>query len=263
MSKVRLSLLLLMALLPLSCVEKTNVDTGQSGEALPQHRHVVFCLFDISGSTSEPAIRERYLSSFSRILDGLGEGDYLSGDVVTENSLATASYPVRADLPVRGRLDNPLMHKKRMEAGREGAMVQVKVLLESEPAESTDLLNAFLLAEKFFTTEASSTAGRKALVAFPDMIVQNPRYDFTGIDLTEERTAQLIEAERTGGYLPDLSGVEVWVVGATAAVEGGLSPAKIRQIESFWLTYFPACGANMPTERYGPALLRFELAAVS
>lgn len=227
----------------------------------PPKRAIVFCLFDISGSTSSPAVRQRYMAEFEKLLGALEGGDAVMGDLITANSLATATYPINAELPIKGALDNPLSYQRSVEEAIERARAQAeKFILNGQPAEASDLLSALYLAEKVLTGEAHAHRPIKALVIFSDMIQQHGDYDFTGIDLTDERIKQIIADEQNAqGGLPDLSGVRIWVVGAGAAPEGGLKPARLRQIEDFWRQYFAACGADLPSSHYGAALLNFSL----
>ena len=60
-------------------------------------RPLVMVLFDVSKSTQAPAIRERYLSSFERVVDAVAsEHGTVVGDVIDENPLAHSSYPIDA-----------------------------------------------------------------------------------------------------------------------------------------------------------------------
>jgi hypothetical protein len=153
-----------------------------------------------------------------------------------------------------------------MDKKKEQALEQARsLILEGDSAESTDLLNALYLPAKVFNGELAADRDAKGLVIFSDMILQNDRYDFSAIDLTEERIEQIIEQEREAqGGLPALGGVRVWVVGAGAAPEGGgLDPARLKQIEQFWNRYSEACGATLPSGNYGAALLSFRLEAAA
>jgi len=224
-------------------------------------RCVIFVLFDISGSTSTKEIRQRYYDDFLKILDQLRGGEVLLGDVITENTMATISYPINQTFPAYNPLTmNPLTFRDKMKKAREAVIQQAKKLLfERPPAPRTDMLNAFQAAEKVFNGEKYQNASYKILVVFSDMIEQTKRYDFIKEKLTEKRIKEIIDKERREGRLADLKGVKVWVAGATAALRGGLPPSKIQEIQNFWLTYFSACGANLTKERYAPTLINFEI----
>lgn len=250
------SSLLLAGLLALACTSGCERLQPEPPEAA-----VVFCLFDISGSTSSPQVRQRYLTEFEKLLGGLEDGDAVVGDLITANSLATATYPISAELPIKGLLDNPLTYKSKVDEAISRARAQAEALiLNGPPAEASDLVSALYLAEKVLTGETHAGRPIKALVIFSDMILQHGDYDFTGIDLTDQRIKEIISAEKDAqGGLPNLSGVRVWVVGAGAAPEGGQDPVRLRQIEDFWRQYFAACGAELPSSHYGATLLNFNL----
>ena len=105
-------------------------------------------------------------------------------------------------------------------------------------------------------TGAVPKATSKRLVMFSDMIEQTDRYDFSK-RLTPERMTEIIEAERSGGRLPHLKGVKVWVAGATAQPKEGVHPDNIFAIQNFWLQYFKATGADLTKDRYAATLLNW------
>ncbi|MFN3422719.1 MAG: hypothetical protein ACK40X_13455 [Armatimonadota bacterium] len=222
---------------------------------------VILVLFDISGSTAIPEMRHRYFNDFQKILAEVRGGEILIGDVITDNTLATLSYPINEVFPTYNPLvDNPLTFKRKMKQAVETAKKKAKkLILEHPPASRTDLLNAFQAADKVFNGERCKNASHKILVVFSDMIEQSDRYDFTGQRLTEKRIQEIIDTLKKQNQLPNLQGVKVWVAGATAAIKGGLSPQKIYEIENFWLRYFQACGADLTKERYSTTLINFEL----
>lgn len=224
---------------------------------------VIFVLFDISGSTAAPEIRQRYFGDFQKILAEVRGGELLVGDVITENTLVTLSCPINELFPAYNRfVDNPLTHKRKMQKAIKTAKEKAKkLILERPPAPMTDLLNAFQAADKVFNGERCKDAPHKILVVFSDMIEQSRRYDFTREKLTEKRIQEIIQKLRDEkpSQLPNLKGVKVWVAGATAAVKGGLDAQKIYEIENFWLYYFRACGAGLTKERYFTTLINFEL----
>ena len=248
----RLTLLLaflVLVLLP-SCQHKAGAG-----------RTAIFVLFDISGSTSAPAVRQRYLEDFTAVLAAARGGDVIVGDVITDNSQATATYPIRQTLPVYDVFHfSRLTYDEALQAAQRRLRVTGRALiLHSAPAPRTDLMNAFQLAETVLQGDATRGVTRKVLVVFSDMVEQSARYDFTVEPLTDSRAAEIIAGERSAGRLPDLHGVTVWVAGAAAAPRDGLPPDKIYAIQRFWLRYFAACGARLDKHRYATRLLHFRV----
>lgn len=220
----------------------------------------IFCLFDISGSTSARPVREAYFQDFKKILGGLWGGEAIKGDVITENSLARSSIPLDVSFPVKRWSDNPITFQEKLQqATAEAEKVARKLILETAPAAATDLMNAFQLADKMFNGEQWRAARTKVLVVFSDMVEQSQRYNFSALKLDASEVQHIIEAERTAGRLPNLNGVKTWVAGATANPSQGLHPDKIYAIQNFWLEYFKAAGADLTRERYGPKLINFSL----
>ena len=159
---------------------------------------VVFTLFDISGSTDAPRIRQFYYHDFLSIVHELSDGDMIMGDVITDDSLATSTYPIRQSLPHYDmwRYSRLTFLEAQRRAEQDVRAQAEKVIMHSTSAPSTDLMNSFELAAKIFNGEEWRTCRHKELVVFSDMVEQSHHYDFTGINLSEERIAQIIAGAR-------------------------------------------------------------------
>lgn len=230
---------------------------------------VVFALFDLSGSVSS-RIKHRYLADYTKVATVkkgetgyLTGGEILKGDVITENTLASASYPINFTFPVYSPWkSSPMKHAKKMKDGVEHVQTDAtNLMLKAKPAPSTDLMNAFQLAEQVFTSNECRGAKEKTLLVFSDMLEQSKRYNFDSERLTDKRISEIIARERKDGHLPDLKGVRVWVAGATASAGGSrrVNPEKIYQIRNFWLAYFKASGADLSKNHYAATLVDFRL----
>lgn len=250
----------------------------------------LFVLFDLSGSTSSPVIRQRYYREFVEEVIGLPpsspapngatpstaptatlkltpvdnrfqDGVIVEGDIISANSLATGSIPLKGNVPpYNGFKDNPLKYQSQTAKAYSSLKSQAKeLILQHAPESHSDLMNAFQLAAKMFQSDTCKSAPHKVLVVFSDMLEQTSQYDFSVENLTSRRIQAMIQQERDSGRLPDLNGVQVWVSGATAAEKGGVSPKQIYQVQDFWLAYFQACGADMTKAHYGPSLVNFQL----
>jgi len=87
-------------------------------------------------------------------------------------------------------------------------------------------------------------------------VEESSYYDFTKENLTASRIQAIIVAEKAEHRLPRLGGTHVYVIGASAGFYSRMPPEAVRKIQNFWLEYFKACGANLPVETYGSALIQ-------
>lgn len=224
---------------------------------------VVFCLFDLSASTEASATRQKYADTFKRIGEKISDGDVVVADAITDNPLSQSSFPVNESFPnFEPGTDNELLVKKKREEfdnqlkqRRERISNTVSALLSdhSRKINRTKILDAMQLAERVFRTYNQP---RKVLVIFSDMIEESDNYNFQRQRLSQAESQRIIEAEKKAGRLPDLSGARVYVIGS--AVGGQGSSQLYQNMESFWLQYFKAAGADLTKERYGAALLSFD-----
>ena len=202
-------------------------------------------LFDVSQSTRDPSVRARYLSAFERVLDYVvAEHGTLLGDVIDDNPLAHSSFPIDATFSGCDPLtDNPLECDARTSRLRDDVTAEAKRILSTvSVAAGTDIHDGLLLAARVF--DAYPEAGPRSLLLLSDMVERSSRLNVT-------------RASSGDGLLPDLGGVSVYVVGAGVVSDAEMPADRSLAIESFWRTYFARAGADLPTGRYGAALVRF------
>jgi hypothetical protein len=244
----RLSILVLLA-----CVAAGAADSNK----------LVFVLFDLSDSTrpaaagSKNSVRDQYLKEFRFILDSLKAGDAIVADGIRDNPLTQANFPVNEQLkPSAGWFGNPLREKAEFKQAKDKIQSGVENLFRNAPNQVrfTKILDAMQLADRVF---ASIKRDRKVLVIFSDMVEESDRYNFITQPPSSARAQQVLKQEQARRALPRLKGVEVYVSGAGAGSYGNAGTDTIQAIKDFWLKYFGLCGANLPPERYGSALLTF------
>ena len=172
-------------------------------------------------------------------------------------------WPVRVTFPVFDRATATFdAHHQTVQALAETLTEQAEQLVaNTPPTAASDLMDAIKAAVRAFTGEEGLAAPSKTLIVFSDMFVQSTRHDFSTDALSSAGIRSLIQDERTGERLPNLTGVKVWVAGAGAASKGGASTGKTKQVRAFWLEYFKACGADLPGKRYAERLAKFSLVA--
>jgi hypothetical protein len=219
---------------------------------------VVLVLFDLSESTNKPEIRKTYSENFGVILSKITHGDAVVAGWITEHSGAELVLPVNISFPpFESATTNPLVRRgqqakedSKLRETLRGIHEELDSLLQHTTRKvlQTDILSSLLMAERIFKNFPHP---KKVLVIMSDMIEDSGTYNFERETLTSERISQIIIRAKKDGRLPDLAGVKVYVIGATAR-----DMNKFYQIRNFWLTYFQACQANLID--YGSALVRFE-----
>lgn len=238
-------------------VSGCSVLTSSNGES-ERGRAAVVVLFDVSGSTL--AMRQRYYDDFSTIVNSLEEGDTLIGDIATENTAATASYPIRATFAKYDPLkDNPSTYKKATAAVRSRILTQAKDMLSQIKSDATDLLSAPQIVDKVINGAETKGYTRKLMVFFTDGFQQTKEYDFSSMTLDDENIGDIISREKAAGRFPNLKDVDVWIVGAAASAK--ISQTKMQQLQEFWLRYFAEAGARCSSQQYATTLINFSLRA--
>jgi hypothetical protein len=221
---------------------------------------VVMVLFDLSESTAKPGMRAAYLDAFRTIAATVGPGDSLIAGWITEHSAAELVLPVRLSIPAfSADTDNPMV----IEAKRNQAVQAARSATDEACATiarglgspgrkimHTSILASLVVAERVFE---GFPQPRKILVLMSDMMEDSENYDFERLKLNAAETKRIVSVERHADRLPDLRGVRVYVVGASAP-----SDDKLFEVEAFWRSYLTACGADVSNQRYGAALVRFE-----
>lgn len=226
-------------------------------------RSGVVALFDISVSTDQSALKQRYRNEFLQVLEILApQGVLIRADAIRGAPLAETTFPIRIYMPRMTVINrNEMELEDTVRRAREAASQGIAMVFSQGPAtKQTRILDAIEVAARVFQGEEMKGIPDRRLVIFSDMIESSERYEFTQIGLKRKAIPQLIAKERQAKRIPPLQGVRVWVAGAGAGGGSGLSGERLRWIEEFWLEYFRAAGAELHPTRYGSALLNFTAA---
>lgn len=223
-----------------------------------QEEKCIFVLFDISGSTL--VSREQFYKDFQKVFNEMKKGRLIV-DLISENPLAQSVFPINETIQYSNfkrmfydggteKYDEDFNQQKNKILNE-----AKKLIFESKPRKKTKILDSVRLAKRVFTTYKE---GKKELIFFSDMVEESDDYNFTTMELSDKKINQIIEKEkkREESGLPNLNGVQVYVVGATHSIYGGMSTDRILAIEKFWRTYFKECGANLVS--YGSCLLGYD-----
>jgi len=230
-------ILLVSALLPLSC--KNTTQTAYAPK-------VVCVLLDISESTNSPGLRKAYHDDFRLVLSAMQRKDVLAAAVITEKSIGETSLPVEFQFPDFVPTGNPLYKEarerraqKELQESKDSLLTVVDTVLLHPPRKvmRTDIFSSLGVAERIFKEHPLP---RKRLVMISDMIEDYGEYNFELEELTPQRIRQIIKNEERMRRLPDLTGVDVYVMGAISG-----RPEKFYAIRDFWTQYFQRCGARV------------------
>lgn len=221
----------------------------------------IVALFDISASTDQNALRQRYQTEFMEIVSKLAtyDGLIMRADAIRATPLAETTFPIRVNMSrmnvVNKNEDNLDDQVKKVKAE---VLQSLTDLFSQNPAtQQTRILDAIEVTSRIFNGEDMKGITDRRLVMFSDMIESSDRYEFTQVHLSEKAIAEMIQKDKRNGRIPSLGGIHVWVAGAGAGGGSGLSGDQLRGIEQFWLAYFRAAGADLAPERYGSTLLNF------
>jgi len=232
-----------------------------TGCSTSNEKAYVYVLFDQSVCSKHA--RALYAHEFyGRVIPQLASGDTISGDVITDHTEQTATNPIEIELMTFNPfVDNEVIHAGQIAGKKRQLEESVKDIL-SHYAPNTDIMSGFCLASKMLKGARGQHFHKQALIVFTDGIEQNSAYDFTvEQDLSITRIQAIITHERCSGRLPDLRGVQIFMVGVNIEPDprAGITREKMAQMQSFWVEYCKACGATLDPNNYGQSLTNFTL----
>jgi hypothetical protein len=217
----------------------------------PQPPPVTVLFLDLTRSTT--AAKASMLADFEVILEQVAaEGGRLLVDILDDNPLAHARVMVDQSFRISEAEGNRLVERQRRTARRAAASNAVKVLLDSPRyAPSSDVFGALVSGAQ--RLQSMPPAGRRRLVLLSDMVSTTPPYNLRARRWDQAAIDRLVRDLRTAHLLPDLSGVDVWVGGASLSRGHDLSATRILEIKMLWLAVFAAAGATVTV--YAPQLV--------
>lgn len=223
----------------------------------------IVALLDISASTDQEALRQRYQKEFLEMIEKVApHGVILCADAIRGTPLAETTFPVRINVAKMSAINrNDFILEETVKTAKDSATKEItKIFSENLPTQRTPILDAIEVTSRIFNGEEMKGIPDRRLVVFSDMIESSDRYEFTRAVLNQQSISTMIEKDRKAGRIPMLGGVRVWVAGAGAGGGVDLSSAQLRGIEQFWSAYFRAAGADLAATQYGSTLLNFTVA---
>jgi len=226
-----------------------DIALGKS-EKPPQNSRVIMILVDMSDSTNEarPTV---YKEAFEKVYRNLRQGDRVVVGTITSRSYIDFKATVDEEIPKKTLLDNRLEFERSLTHSKEKIRGEVNKLLSQKRGSGlTEILESLNIADTIFHDEKER---QKILVIFSDMIQDSKEYKFDRDEITDEYINNVIAHREKNNLLPNLTGVKIYVAGASAAESN-----RFRAIQTFWARYFTKIGADFSPHRYGHSLISFE-----
>jgi len=214
-----------------------------------QKPRAIIVFVDMSGSTNL-ARQTVYRDCFEMIYENLCQGDRIVVGMITGRSFIDFKPVVDVEIPTKSVWVNRIQFERKLTETKEKIRGGVDGLLtQKNGTPRTEILNSLNIAETIFHKEERE----KILVLLSDMIQDSREYDFSSTKITNDYINKVIKYRQKKNLIPNLSGVKVYVAGAS-----GSDSHKYRSIENFWARYFEKAGADYSHHRYGHTLISFE-----
>jgi len=244
-----LKLIIIAALLLCAQLSWSAKAFGKSENSPPNPRLMII-LVDMSASADQ-ARRTVCKDAFEKIYQNLRHGDRLVVGTITSQSYIEFKPTVDEEIPKKTVWDNRLQYEKKLTDTKEKIRREVnKLLSHKQGTPLTEILDSLNIADTIFHDEKER---QKILVILSDMIQDSKEYKFDKDKITDEYINNVIRYRQKNNLVPTLTGVKVYVAGASAA-----DSDKFRAIQTFWARYFTESRADFSPHRYGHSLINFE-----
>jgi hypothetical protein len=211
---------------------------------------IIIVFVDMSGSTNK-ARKSVYKNAFDKVYKSLDEGDRIVVGTITSHSYIDFKPKVDEEIPKKSIWINRLKYEQNLTRTKQKIKGAVDKLFNfKKGTQYTEILNSLNIADTIFHSEQKR---KKILVLLSDMIQDSKEYKFDKVRITNKYIENIIKNRTKQKLIPNLSGVKIYVAGASAA-----NSKRFRAIELLWTRYFKASGADFSTHRYGHSLLEFE-----
>jgi hypothetical protein len=236
------------------------VSSATATPSTPPSGTSILVFIDFSGSI-HGAERVGYRRELERdVLPWLAPGDRIVIASIDDRTLTSFRPLAEATLPVtppfNGWVDNVLKYRQQVKS-IEAEVARARTQLATDvaaafahPAASpyTDIFSSVLLARQLFDGDDR----RKVLIIMSDMIEDYPPHKFDAMTWRADTMKKLLDEVQVKRQIPDLSGVCVYVSGASAA-----RADLARDIGRFWQEFFRRAHADFDESRYAHVLLHW------
>ncbi len=242
-------LIIIGALLLYEPLDRSAEAVGKP-ENSAQHPRLIMILVDMSGSADQ-ARHTVCKEAFEKIYKNLRQGDRVVVGTIASQSYIDFKPAVDEEIPIKTIWDNRLQFERNLTNSKEKVRREVNKLLSQKGGSLlTEILDSLNIADAIFHDEKER---QKILVILSDMIQDSKEYKFDKDKITDEYIHKIIRHRRENNLIPSLTGVKIYVAGASAADSN-----TFRAIQTFWTRYFAESGADFSPYRYGHSLINFE-----
>ena len=222
------------------------------GDAPPAEGRIVALLVDQTCDAT-PELTALSKAAFTESVNAAaGSGGTFLGEAITTNEYRTGTFSVAKNF-VSDRANDASRQKDLDRQAQQFRDSAEAATLTQGPKPDTpcgsDLLNAVTAAERAFTQTPGSATRTKDLVFVTNGLVIDQRKGGTNFvfdEITPAYVNRLLKAQRTKKLFPDLSGVNVYLVGLGVS-DQQIAPEQVRAIEDFWSTLAKQAGAKSVT----------------
>jgi hypothetical protein len=215
-----------------------------------KNARIIIIFVDMSGSANQ-ARGTIYKEAFEKVYHHLQEGDRVVVGAITSRSYIDYKPAVDVEIPKKTVWDNRITYDRNLTQSREKLRREVnKLLARKEGSSLSEILDSLNIVDTIFHGEKER---QKILVMLSDMMEDSREYNFERDKITDQYINNVITSRQNNNLMPNLTGVKVYVAGASAD-----NSNRFRAVQTFWARYFAKSGANFSPHRYGHSLIYFE-----
>ncbi len=222
------------------------------GDAPPAEGRIVALLVDQTCDAT-PALTALSVKALDAAVGtAAASGGTFLGEAITTDEYQTGTFSVSKNF-TSDRANDASREKDLAKQAEAFRVSDEAIDLTKGPKPKTacgsDLLNAVKAADRAFAETTGSGARAKDLVFVTNGLVIDDKKGGTNFvfdRITPTYTKRLIAAQRKKGLFPDLTGVNVHLVGLGLS-DQNVPAEQVKAIEDFWSTYATTAGAKSVT----------------
>ncbi len=222
------------------------------GDAPPAQGRIVALLVDQTCDATPELTALSTEALDTAVTAAAASGGTFLGEAITTDEYQTGTFSVAKNFTSDRANDASVERDLEEQALTFRASSEARELTKGPTPKTpcgSDLLNAVSAAERAFAQTPGSQGRAKDLVFVTNGLVIDQKKGGTNFvfdDITPAYVNKLIAAQKKKGLFPDLTGVNVRLVGLGLS-DQDVSPEQVKAIETFWSTLATKAGAESVT----------------